>query len=185
MFDAHFHDIVAVRVEDSDHIIRIGTNHTGKSLSSDWVPFPITFSHGERHGIKYRVPGDVAGTVGFTCSAFNRRAVEAIGHVLTAHGELLPVECAEGDYALFNLTVVRDALDLARSDLRDNLMPSGIIFDDYRNRYVLDPDKIGDVMMFRLTRVGGPMVTEEFVRLVEAHGLTGFRFPLLWDSEQP
>ncbi len=45
------------------------------------------------------------------------RAAEVLQPILEGNGELLPLDCEEGDYFIFNVTRVVDALDESDSDL--------------------------------------------------------------------
>lgn len=110
--------------------------------------------------------------------AFSERAVDVLRDILEANGELLPVSCPQGDYWLYNVTRLLQALDYDNSDV--------YYFDNSRrvmsiDRYAFNDEAIGEIPIFKLADwpTVFPLVTESFVDRVRKHSLLGFDFKLL------
>ncbi len=112
---------------------------------------------------------------------FSRAAVDHLRDLLEPNGELLPVRYPGGEYFVYNVMTVVDALDESRSDI--------LWSDDGQRilnirRHELRADRIGEATIFRLPRSGNPVpyVTPPFVERVQGSGLTGFMFELVWQG---
>lgn len=104
-------------------------------------------------------------------------AVETLGHILLAHGQLLPLRGE--DVWLFNATTVLDALDHERSQI--------VYFDDRSilsiECHVFDRSRIGAAQVFKLPmRASAVYVTDQFVERVQHAGLRGVSFRALWNE---
>lgn len=102
---------------------------------------------------------------------FRRSAVTALGPMLSAHGELLPLKCKEADVVMFNITRVLPAIDEAASGAEywdDGLLHSV-------ERYVFRPKAIAGIDIFKLAnvRASPAFVTQRFVDQWQAAGLRG------------
>ena len=87
---------------------------------------------------------------------------------------------ADTRYKLFVCEREIDALDQARSDL--TRYTAGGVMDVLR--YELDPHRIGDADIFRMThRRAHLFVSDRFAAAVERAGLTGFKLVPIWSSE--
>ena len=113
----------------------------------------------------------------------SRRACEILQPILQGNGELLPLECEEGDYSVFNVTRVVDALDETMSEI--------VRFPDGKKvmtvkRFAFISASLENIDVFKLPQLplSRPFVTDRFVHAVRANGLTGFSFEWLWSSEQ-
>jgi hypothetical protein len=124
--------------------------------------------------------GDTPGLSG-SIPVFNRNAVNALSDMLEPNGELLPITCEGEDYFLFNVTRLVNALNEDDCDLER--------FDDGRimdiDRYSFFKDRLRGTVVFKLPqgRLSWVYVTDPFVRRVNAAGLRGFKFPLVWNSD--
>lgn len=111
--------------------------------------------------------------------AFSERAIDALGELLSAHGEFVPIAVPEPmRYFAFNATTVVDALDEERSEI-SRFKSSGRIWKV--DRHVLKQSVVDLPPIFKMpqTRVGQTYVNETFVADVERLRLKGFRFDLL------
>jgi len=102
---------------------------------------------------------------------FSQRAVDALLDVLVPNGELLPLECSEGRFFVYNVTTMRDVLDEDRSEL--------VRFKDGRVMHIRSwafRDGAGNAAVFKVpqSRVV-VLVTSAFADRVAASGLTGFQ----------
>lgn len=109
---------------------------------------------------------------------FSQRAVEAIGEVLHANGELLPLYHQLGPYWAFNCTTVVEALDHDKSTIEwaDHVgYAMGV------ERYVFDAALLAGATIFRPREVPNRvLVTSEFLARAKAAKLCGLRFLKLW-----
>jgi hypothetical protein len=90
--------------EDSKNVIGL---FCGEPIGALWKPVKVIILRDDNH--QDRPPSDFPSWGGVR-PVFSRRAVSALGELLTANGELLPLECESGDYMAYNVTCVRNAL---------------------------------------------------------------------------
>jgi hypothetical protein len=109
------------------------------------------------------------------------RAVTVLSSLLEPNAEILPVECAERDLALINVTRTIDALDLQRS-IVEVFPHSGLLA--RINVPVFIPDRVVGIDIFRVTRIrhGDLYVSERFVSTCELANLRGLQFAEVWQS---
>ena len=109
------------------------------------------------------------------------KAVSVFGTMLTDAGYLLNTSLPFADqYKLFICERLIDALDQERSDLER--FSSGRVW--WLRRYELRAELLQDMHVFRLKhRRNMLFVSDQFVRLVQEHELTGFEFTEVWCSE--
>jgi hypothetical protein len=109
------------------------------------------------------------------------RARQKIGVYLEKYGEFLPLECADGDFCTFHVTHFVDALNERASDvLRSPDDPNVVLM---IHKHVFRPDKLTDDWMFKLPQSRGRgefYVTDPFVHMIRASGLTGLEFRQVW-----
>ena len=114
-----------------------------------------------------------------TAAAFSRRAVDVLLDLLIEGGEILPLACEEGDFFVYNVTRVLDALDEDASELR-RFGRDGRSRVKRIVRHVFVPERV-TASIFRIPQK--PLriyVTQRFVDRVEGAGLTGFSFRHVW-----
>jgi hypothetical protein len=119
-----------------------------------------------------------------TSAAFSRRGVDVLLDLLIENGEILPLECDEGDFFVFNVTRVLDALDEGASEIkRFGRDRRGRVKTIVRHAFV--PELV-TASIFRIPQK--PLriyVTQRFVDRVEAAELTGFSFSHVWPDLLP
>lgn len=120
----------------------------------------------------------------FSLPIVSKRAVEALKDNLSKWVEFLPVETEadiSDDFYIMNVTRVIDGIDYNKS--RYVCFDSGKIM--RFKKYVFIPEKVEGVPIFRIVdeRLGESFVTDSFVELIDKNGLQGFRYDLVWDSE--
>ena len=110
---------------------------------------------------------------------FRSRAVDALGSLLEAGGELLPVTPADAGLQIYNPTSVVDALDEDRSKLTRS---DGNILIVYT--YIFRPEVIRNLPIFKISnlRVSPTFVDQSFVSLWRASGLKGLDFTQVWEG---
>ena len=158
--------------------MRIQNWFCGKPIGERWVPLRVEILRDKEH--KDRPSSDFPG-FGAGKPTFSHRAVEALRDLLADNGELLPLDCKDGNYWVFNVTRVIDGLDEENSDVER--FSSGRIM--AVERFAFYPDKVRDLSIFKIPQFpkGGAYVTDSFTNRVKSANLTGFAFDLLWDSE--
>lgn len=111
------------------------------------------------------------------------RAAEVLQPILDRNGELLPLNCEEGDYFIFHVTRVVDALDEAGSEIVR--FPDGKKIMHIKH-FIFFASLLNGVDMFKLPQqlLGSVFVTDRFVQAVRQAGLVGFNFEWLWAVEQ-
>jgi hypothetical protein len=113
---------------------------------------------------------------------FRRSVLDRMGSILEANGELLPLQCEDAELWVYNPTNVLAALDKEAT--------IGDRFDDgcfaQITKYVFFPDVVAHVEAFKLKneRASSTFLSERFVEMWKAAGLTGLRFDKVWSSEE-
>lgn len=111
------------------------------------------------------------------------KAMKALDTLLTDNAELLPLACNDGEFFAVNITSVADVLDYDKSDYTKFSYGNRIM---NITNYAFHEDKVKNIDLFKL--VDEPLkrafVSERFKQRVEEQGLTGFKFELVWDSEE-
>jgi hypothetical protein len=149
---------------------------------TSWVPLPVRRNYsvkdnmlkplGDRVGIDARVDPMV----------LSRRALDVLLPHIGSLGQVLPLAFEEADYSFFNITNVVDALDESKSHLEH--FPSSGRLSGIR-RYAFQPDAVRNQLLFKIPQQPGgfAFVTDRFVEIVKANGLTGFGFEKKWTDE--
>lgn len=148
----------------------------GESL--DWQPQSLA---------KHWKPMPVAGPVNpfndYPClevaePVFSRRAVDALGEMLTENGELLPLKTTVGEYFLYVVLTKLDALDLAKSKMvRTSARKTALDIDYFAFRRTA----LRGAAIFRVREHPNIyLVTDAFKSRVEQAGLNGFHFIKVW-----
>lgn len=156
--------------------LKVERRFSGEAIGGKWQPIKTKFAD----KLSRRKVGDF--TEWGTIPVFSHNAVSALGEVLKANGELLPIQCNGIPLWVFNVTRTADILDEVHSEIHR--------FSDGRfmaiSRYEFDASRIpADLCVFKLppkhwSRV---YVTDIFVKAVEDAGLKGFQFEQLWPHE--
>ena len=116
-----------------------------------------------------------------TVPVFSLRTLEAMLDLLRPNGEVLPLHYQGAEYFAYNVTSVLPALDEESSILRR--FPGGNVVMSI-SKYAFKPDILRDTAVFKIPQLPKAFVfvTDIFVVRVQSAGLTGFSFPLLWNS---
>lgn len=109
------------------------------------------------------------------------KASAALAPELASDGELLPLSCDEAKLEVFNVTTVRDALDLERSALT-RFPSTGRIMKVHSA--VFRSDRLDGVHAFKVPELlrGPAFVTDKVVSTARGAGLTGVGFRLVWEG---
>ena len=96
---------------------------------------------------------------------------------------MLPLTCQEGEYFIFNVLQIVDALDESAS--RIIRFPNSEKILEIES-FVFEPTPVVGVHIFKLKQqpLGRVFISDRFVERVKEARLTGFRFEWLWASDQ-
>lgn len=111
---------------------------------------------------------------------FSARAIEILDDLLTPYGEFAAIEMDEPmRYFGFNATTIVDALDEEKSKIK-RFTDGGVMRVE---QHVLRESVTSLPPIFKMpqTRRNTTYVNEQFVEVVQRHGLSGFRFDLLFE----
>lgn len=145
----------------------------------DWRPRPL---------LKVWKPLAVTGPVNafndypcleLTTPVFSRRAVDALGHMLTENGELLPLKTEVGEYFAYVCLTKSDNLDLKKSRVLRPSEPGTTAFGiEY---FAFNKSKLTCASMFRVQEHPGIyLVTDAFQAHAVQAGLNGMNFIKVW-----
>jgi hypothetical protein len=164
----------------------------GSSVIHIWEPIQV---ESEENLIYWEPPlpfGDLSMVHGSFEPVFSHRAVNALSNLLEGNGELLPLNCAEGEYYLFNTTRIVDALDEEKTEFKpySEVDPDMAYQDDDPHSPVITspafyPEVVADLTVFKIPLrypFGGTLFTDKFVQRVQETELKGFAFELLWSK---
>jgi hypothetical protein len=156
-----------------------------KSIAQRWNPPHVRW---QRYDGKQRLRrGDFLHIITGTLVAAPKTMLN-VSAFFEAAGEVLPLPFEEITYSLLHITQCVDCLDEERSTWRST--PEGIRFG--LEEYVFHPESLGASSLFKIPQQPrGSLLTfertrqpcEEFKAYVEAEGLTGLEFYLLWSDE--
>ena len=169
-------------LDDYDNLVPINEftveeiqSFDGRSHLRQWKPVQVKIMEPEK-GL------ELSDAPGFTIPVFSRRAWECLEPLISKNVEILPLDFNEKEYFGINVITVLDAIDYEKS-----------IYKTYRDgkrimafeKYVFLPTVIEDVSMFKILdeKTRYAFVSDEFKQTVEKNNLLGFKFKLVWDSE--
>ncbi|MCX7429326.1 MAG: hypothetical protein NTW96_27345 [Planctomycetia bacterium] len=163
------------------------------SLATNWRPPRVEIIHETYNDLPSDYPYFATPTYNHL-PAFSRRAIDVLGDLIAGDGEILPVECDEGEFFVYNITRIIDLLDEERSAIdwmkdidrtgpRPRLKPYAIAT---IRHFEIHKERLGDAAIFRLPR--DPFreyVTDVFHDRVEEAGLQGMEFKKVWPPLRP
>lgn len=149
----------------------------GRKMKENWMPLPVKRMEPEKNLPLSDAPG-------FTIPVFSGRALEVLRPLIKDSIEELEFEFEEAEYYGINVTTVLDVIDYEKSEYRTYRDGKRImVFEKYAFK---ECDELKEHNIFKI--VDEPrrwaFVSDNFKQTVEENNLTGFKFKLLWDSEQ-
>lgn len=147
----------------------------GTRKSIDWKPPQIKRIYDREFS---NTPGIVS-----HIPIFDKKAISILNDLLKDNTEILPTICEDGNFYLINVIKVLDCIDYDKSKFKT--FRDGKRIMKFTN-YVFKKDKIEGVDIFKIKDepLKRPFVTDRFRQRVIDNSLTGFKFELVWDSEQ-
>lgn len=149
----------------------------GRKKKENWKPLPVKRMEPEK-GL------ELSDAPGFTIPVFSRRALEVLRPLIQNSAEELELLFPEEEYFGINVTTVLNVIDYAKSQYKTFSDGKRImVFEKYAFNVC---DEITQNNIFKIVDEPRrrPFVTDKFKKTVEENNLTGFKFKLVWDSEQ-
>lgn len=152
----------------------------GRRLRYKWKPLPV-----ERMNPEKKLP--LSDAPGFTIPVFSKRALDILLPCIQDCVEILELVFDEHDeqqYFGINVISVLNVIDYEKAEyIRFQSSGRIMLFTKYAFK---ECDDLKEYPIFKLVDEPRrePFVSEAFKDLVEQNNLTGFKFELVWDSEQ-
>ena len=119
---------------------------------------------------------------GFSIPVFDKKALDILLPMVENEIEVLPLLCEEREFFAINVIKVLDCVDYDKSKYRTFRDGKRIMaFEKYT--FKLDDIKGSNIFKIIDEPRRKPFVSDEFRDKVLETGLTGFKFKLVWDSE--
>ena len=151
--------------------------NAGTSLAGEWKPIEIAFDMSRGNisdfpGLQESIP------------VFSRRAWEILGPLVNNDVEALPLICSQGEYFAINVLSIADCLDQVRSSLTRR--PDGRVHKVSSYAFRFDCLHGKHVIKLSETKNLETLVSEDFVKLVNANFLSGATFtPIVDEASSP
>ena len=149
----------------------------GRCKKNDWKPLTVKRMEPEKNLTLGDAPG-------FIIPVFSKKALEVLRPLISKSIEELELVFDEGEFWGINVVAVLDVIDYQSSKFRTFSDGKRIMaFEKYAFRMCADLTKHN---IFKIVdeKKRRAFVTEEFKRAVEENQLTGFKFKLVWDSDE-
>lgn len=152
-------------------------SYDGRIKAKSWNDMQVTRMEPEKKLKLSNAPGFYA-----HIPVFDKKSIETLHNFLDETIEVLKLKCEDGDYYLINILNVLDCIDYEKSIFKT--------FKDEKRimrfiKYHFKKDCIDGYDLFKIKDepLGNPFVTDAFRSAVIDAKLTGFKFKLVWDSE--
>jgi hypothetical protein len=153
----------------------------GTHWAKNWQPVRMKRLKQSEQGTRLQ-PSDFPACSGGDMLVVSRTAKETIGEQLQKYGELLPLQCDEGEFWILNVTVLLDVLDegaskvLRASDTGEVLLVQKPAF---------KVSALQGAGLFKVAQAPrGPIyVTEQIAELVGKSKLRGMEFVEVWAAK--
>ena len=168
-----------LRLVDEDRDWEIMYRFDGTPLAGTWQPIAVKPDDEE---VK-KLPASDCPCLFGAVPVLSSRAVAVLSPILEASGELLPLACDEGQYFIFNVLRMADALDEPASQVIRFPNSEKILEIE---SFVFKAAQVTGVDIFKVPQqpLGRVFVSDRVVEKVRAARLAGFIFEWLWASEQ-
>jgi len=161
--------------------VHINLSFNGKPRGKSWKPVKIEMVKFDEFK-KPLIQSDIMDCFG-AGFAFGSNVKERIGKTLEQFGEILPLDCPETKFWVFNPTIVLDALDEDNSDV-ERFSPGGRIM--FFKKYFFRPEILVGKFLFLINQrpTGPTFATESFAELIKVNKFTGLDFMEVWPSDK-
>lgn len=157
---------------DWDRLLAYGFD--GKSIKCTWTVFRVEELESIRKGDMPCLFGSIP--------VFSFRAVEGLREYLDNSAEILPISYDKGEYFIINVTNVIDCVDYEKAEVK-RFKSSGKIMRFIK--YAFKHEAIKNEHIFKISEFSksAVFVSDDFKNDILNHGLEGFLFSEVWDSE--
>ncbi|RKY23373.1 MAG: hypothetical protein DRP79_09330 [Planctomycetota bacterium] len=150
-------------------------------IENNWHPIKVEVIR-DMTGVDHPFPQAVGDfpdlDPGFLC--LSRKAADRLRHLLLPHGKILPLICDEGEYYLYKVTTVIDALDEEMSQFT-RFSDGGIMTIE---KHEFHPERLANAVIFKIPQdIVAIFVTDKFVSEIKKTDLKGYEFKEVWRSE--
>jgi len=120
---------------------------------------------------------------GFLFPVFSQKAIDCLFPLICDNVEILPLEFDEKQYYGINVICVLEAIDYEKSEYKTFRDGKRIMA---FKKYAFLADIVEKNSMFKISdeKTRYVFVSNEFKELVECNDLAGFKFKLVWDSNE-
>jgi hypothetical protein len=153
----------------------------GRARAGSWIPIEMRSVNVDEYG-RRREKSDFPACSGGDMLLVRQRGVDLLGDVLRVDGELLPLNCVDGEPLwTFNVTTLLDCLDERRSTLL-RMPDSGKIIRVKVPVFRMEALAASTARVFKVTQMprGLIYVTDEFANRVASLPLRGIEFKQVW-----
>lgn len=168
-----YENLIPIRAFTADEI----QSFDGRKKKDIWKRLPVKRMEPEKKL-------ELSDAPGFTIPVFSKKAVEILRPLIQNSIEELELQFEEAEYYGINVTTVLDVIDYPKSKYK--MYSDGkriMVFEKYAFKRC---DELNNNNIFKI--VDEPrrwaFVSDKFKQTVEENGLSGFKFKLVWDSEQ-
>jgi len=148
----------------------------GRKHLKKWKPLPVKRMEPEKKL-------ELSDAPGFTIPVLSKKAVKCLKPLIRENVEILPLKFEEGKYFAVNIITVLDAIDYEKSKYKTFSDKKRIMVFE---KYAFIEEKVANIPIFKIVDkpIKSRFVSDEFKRIVEKNNLRGFKFILVWDSEE-
>lgn len=168
----HYENLVPVSEFSAEEIQAFD----GRELKSSWKPLPVRRMEPQKKLELSDFPG-------FTIPVFSEKAVSILDPLIKNSSEKLELVFEKKYYGI-NVTTVLDVIDYEHSQYLTYKGSNRImVFEKYA---FLNNGLLDGVNIFKIVDEPRrwPFVSDIFKKTVEKNNLTGFKFRLVWDSDE-
>lgn len=148
----------------------------GVSKEKNWIPLQL-----KRMG----ADAEFSNTPGLSAHipVFDKKTVDIMKDYLIGNAEILPIFCEDKEFFAINVTSVLDCIDYDTSEYKT--FRDGIRIMRF-TKYAFLKDKIENVHIFKIKDepLRSPFVSDAFRQKILDSNLIGFKFELVWDSDE-
>ncbi|MEX2555097.1 MAG: DUF1629 domain-containing protein [Actinomycetota bacterium] len=150
----------------------------GQSRVESWRPVKMKRLMATEKGERLRLT-DFPACSGGDMLLMSRSARDRIGPRLESYGEILRLECEDGEFWILNVTRLIDALDESKSELVRASDTGAVLM---IRKHAFRASELGEALVFKLVQMprGLIYVTDPFIEIVGVSGLRGLEFVQVW-----
>lgn len=168
-----FDNLIPERELSADEI----QSFDGRSKKDSWIPMKVKRMETEK-GLEL---GDAPG---FTMPVFSKKALDVLTPIINDSVEILELILENGEYYGINVTAVLNVIDYSKSKYRT--FSDGKRIMAFQKYAFIMKSELMNHEIFKI--VDEPtrraFVTDKLKKFVEDNNLAGFKFKLVWDSEE-